>query len=197
MADKLSLGRINDEIERLCWVGIDLPPTEDDVLDHETLESVQDSEKEYQAELQEALDALKMQRDEKIENIGYVLMNQDTKVEQLEKEIKRLTLWKKQIQARNKWLIWYCLTEMVRAGIRSITGKFIRLTVCKNSQPSAKVPMNPDTKEPRWELIDPRFVGETVKPKLLKQDAVDHFNLTGEIPVGFTIITDGKHLRKR
>ena len=178
-------------------MGIDLPPTEDDVLDHETLESVQDSEKEYQAELQEALDALKMQRDEKIENIGYVLMNQDTKVEQLEKEIKRLTLWKKQIQARNKWLIWYCLTEMVRAGIRSITGKFIRLTVCKNSQPSAKVPMNPDTKEPRWELIDPRFVGETVKPKLLKQDAVDHFNLTGEIPVGFTIITDGKHLRKR
>ena len=196
MADKLSLGRINDKIERLCWVGIDLPPTEEDAQ-HETLETIEASEEAQQAELQKALDALKMERDEKVENIGYVLMNQDTKVEQLEKEIKRLTLWKKQIQARNKWLIWYCLTEMVRAGIRSITGKFIRLTVCKNSQPSAKVPMNPDTKEPRWELIDPRFVGETVKPKLLKQDAVDHFNRTGEIPVGFTIITDGKHLRKR
>ena len=195
MADKLSLGRINDEIERLCWQGIDAPPADDDVLDHATLESVEDSQEAQHVELQEALDALKMQRTVKIENIGYDLTNKKTKIEQLEKEIARLTLWKNQIQARSKWLKWYCVTEMVRAGIRHVAGKFIRVTVCKNSQPSAKVPMQPHSKEPLWNAIDPRFIGESTKPKLLKQEAIDHYNETGKAPKGFTIITDGKHLR--
>ena len=193
MVDRLSLGRINDEIDRLCWQGIEQPPTDDDVLDHATLENVEDSEEAQHAEIQEALDALKMQRTDKIENIGYALMSKDTKIEQLEKEIGRLVLWKNQIQSRRKWLIWYCLTEMIRAGIRHVAGKFIRVTVCKNPQPSAKVPMDPN-KKPRWELIDPRFIGEKVEPKLLKQDAIDHFERTGELPKGFTIST-GKHLR--
>ena len=197
MADRLSLGRINDAIDRLCWQGIEEPPSPDDVIEHPTLESVEDSEVAQHAEIQEALDALKMQRTVKIENIGYDLMNKDTKIEQLELEIARLTLWKNQIKARKKWLKWYCLTEMVRAGIRHVAGEFIRITVCKNSQPSAKVPMHPHTKKPRWELIDPRFIGETVEPKLLKQDAIDHFNKTEEVPKGFTMITDAKHLRIR
>ena len=195
MTDRLSFGRINDEIDRLCWMGIEEPPTEDDVLDHPTLASVEDAVEAHHAELQEALDALKMKRNEKVENIGYDLMNKDTKIEQLEKEIARLTLWKNQIKSRKKWLKWYCLTEMVRAGIRHVAGNFIRITVAKNSQPSAKVPTDPFTKKPRWELIDPQFIGETVEPKLLKQEAIDHFNKTGKVPQGFTIITDGKHLR--
>ena len=195
MKDRLSLGRINDEIDRLCWQGIEEPPTEDDVLDHPTIENVEDSEETHHAEIQEALETLKMKRNEKVENIGYVLMDKDTKIEQLEKEIAKLTLWKRQIQARKKWLKWYCLTEMVRAGIRHVAGNFIRITVAKNSQPSAKVPTDPFTKKPRWELIDPQFIGETVEPKLLKQEAIDHFNQTGKAPKGFTIITDGKHLR--
>ena len=139
MTDRLSLGRINDEIDRLCWQGIEAPPSEDDVLDHPTLESVESSQEEQHTELKTALDALKMQRNVKIENIGYDLMEKDTKIEQLEKEIARLTLWKNQIKSRRKWLLWYCLTEMVRAGIRHVAGKFIRITVAKNSQPSAKV----------------------------------------------------------
>lgn len=195
MADRQSLRDINDDIDRLGWQGIDAPPTDDDdELTHETLKLVESTEEEQHAELQAALDALKLKRDTKIEHIGYVLMHQDDKVEQLEKEVLRLTIWKKQIQARRKWLIWYCITEMVRAGIRSITGKFVRVTVCKNSQPSAKVPMDPHTKKPRWELIDSRFIGEDVKPKLLAQEAIDHFNRTGEVAKGFTIET-GKHLR--
>lgn len=194
MADRQSLRDIIDDIDRLGWQGIEAPPRDAGELTHETLKLVEPTEEEQHAELQAELDALKIKRDTKIEHIGYVLMHQDDKVEQLEKEILRLQIWLKQIKARRKWLIWYCLTEMVRAGIRSITGKFIRVTVCKNSQPSAKVPMDTNTKKPRWELIDPRFIGENVEPKLLKQDAIDHFERTGELPKGFTIST-GKHLR--
>ena len=194
MADKLSLGRINDEIDRLCWQGIEAPPTEGDEISHETLKLVETAEEEQHAELQKAFDALEMQRKTKVEHIGYALMDKDTKIEQLEKEILRLQIWKKQIQSRRAWLLWYCITEMVRAGIRKVAGKFIRVTVANNSQYSAKVPINPHTKKPRWEAIDPRFVGETVEPKLLKQDAIDHYNSTGEVPKGFTI-SKGKHLR--
>ena len=196
MADRQSLRDIIDDIDRLCWQGIDAPPTEDEKITHETLKLVETSEEEQHAELQKALDALKIKANVKIENIGYVLMHQDDKVEQLENEILRLTIWKKQIQARRAWLIWYCITGMIRAGIRQVIGKFIRVTVVKNGQYSAKVPMDPHTKKPRWEQIDPRFIGEEVKPKLLKQGAIDHFNNTGEVPKGFTI-EKGQHLRIR
>ena len=196
MADRQSLRDIIDEIDRLGWQGIESPPTDAGELTHETLKLVETTEEEQHAELQKAFDALKIKCDTKIEHIGYVLMHQDDKVEQLEKEILRLTIWKKQVASRRKWLTWYCITEMVRAGIRKVVGKFIRVTVAKNGQYSAKVPINPQTKKPKWELIDPRFIGETVEPKLLKQDAIDHYNSTGDVPKGFTI-TKGKHLRIR
>lgn len=194
MADRQSLRKINDDIDRLCWQGIEAPPTEDGNFTHETLKLVETSEEEQHAELQKALDALKLKRDTKIEHIGYDLMHKDDKIEQLEKEILRLQIWKKQIQARRKWLLWYCVTEMVRAGIRQVIGKFIRVTVADNGQYSAKVPIDPLTKKPQWELIDSRFIGEKVEPQLLKQDAIDHFNRTDEMPKGFTI-SKGKHLR--
>ena len=196
MADRQTLREIIDDIDRLSWQGIDAPPTDDGILTHETLKLVETAEEAQHAELQKAFDALKFKCDTKIENIGYVLMNQDDKIEQLGKEILRLQIWKKQIESRRAWLLWYCVSEMVRAGIRKVVGKFIRVTVANNSQPSAKVPMNPHTKKPRWELIDPRFVGETREPKLLKQDAIDHYDRTGEMPEGFTI-TKGQHLRIR
>ena len=200
MADKLSLRKINDAIERLCWQDVDVPPTEDEV-NRETLKdilkSVESAEEAQHGELQEAFDALALKREKKIENIGYVLMYElDTKIEQLETEILRLTIWKKQIQARRKWLVGYCVAEMLRAGIRKVVGKFIRVTVADNSQRSATVPMDPRTKKPRWELVDSRFIGETVEPKLLKQEAIDHYDKTGELPKGFTI-QKGKHLRLR
>ena len=191
--DKLSLRKINDAIDRICWQGIDAPPTEDEIT-RDTLKLVDTAEAMQHDDLHKALEALKLKRNIKIEHIGYVLMNKATKIEQLEKEILRLTIWKKQIQARKKWLLWYCLSEMMRAGIRKIVGEFIRITVAKNSQPSATVPIDPFTKKPRWDLIDSRFIGEEVKPKLLKQEAIDHFNRTDELPEGFNIST-GNHLR--
>ena len=193
MADKLSLRKINDAIDRLCWQGVDTLPTDAEVT-RETLKGVEAVETAQHGELQEAFDALALKREVKIENIGYVLMDKDTKIEQLEQEILRLTIWKKQIQARRKWLVGYCIAEMLRAGIRKVLGQFIRVTVADNSQRSATVPMDPRTKKPRWELVDSRFIGETIEPKLLKQEAIDHYDKTGELPKGFTI-QKGKHLR--
>ena len=145
MGDKLSLRKINDAIDRLCWLHVDVPPSEDEVT-RETLKGIETAEESQHGELQVAFDALALKREVKIENIGYVLMDKDTKIEQLEQEILRLTIWKKQIQARRKWLVGYCIAEMLRAGIRKVLGQFIRVTVADNSQRSATVPMDPRTK---------------------------------------------------
>ena len=93
-------------------------------------------------------------------------------------------------------LVLYHGNAATRVSDTVMRNQFIRVTEAINVQYSAKVPIDPLTKKPRWELIDPRFIGEKVEPKLLKQDAIDHYNRTGEIPEGFTI-NKGNHLRIR
>ena len=145
-------------------------------------------------EFQASLDALEMKLGEKLEQIAYVRKEQKAYIQRMRDEKKRLDREIKSVTESGEWLDAYCIFEMERAGMEKFQGKFTRLSVCP-SRTSAKVPINPDTNKPQWELIDPRFVGETVEPKLLKQEGIDHYERTDEIPEGFTIITDAKHLR--
>lgn len=172
-----SLRKINAQIKRICF-------------------AERDNNAEARAEMQAELDALEMKRGEKLENIGYVRIEQKAYLKRLRAEKKRINREIKSVEADGAWLDWYCMMEMLEASMRKFKGKFLTLTVCA-SPTSAKVPMNPDTNKPRWDLIDPRFVGETVEPKLLTQEAIDHYNRTGEVAEGFRIIEDAEHLRVR
>ena len=146
------------------------------------------------AETETALDTLYMKLGQKLENIGYVRIEKKAYIKRLKAEKKRIDREIHAVTEDVKWLDLYCMAEMVRAGLRKFQGNFIKIAISK-SQNSAEVPIDPDTKKPQWDLIDSRFVGETVEPKLLKQEALDHYERTGEVPEGFTIITDREHLR--
>ena len=185
MADKRqSLRAINDEIEELCWHGVELPE-----LDGEgnliTLVIEED-------ELEQRLNKLGIKQKEKIENIGYALIDMGYKVDNLTAEIRRLTVWRDAIQQRSKWLKWYTVMEMMRAGLKKISGKFVTVSVRKS-------PVSADyattiNGEPNLDAIDPKYVKEVVTYKVDKKQVIKDFKASGEVPKGFNFHTENQHL---
>ena len=153
---------INDEIQRLIQEAVD-------------------NDGEIDAE---ALEALEISRDEKLNSIGHYRIENKAHVKALSDEIKRLTAAKKVLENTGKRLDAYTLYEMARAGIRKFAGEFVTLSIRKSPM-SAEVIINPDTYEPHVELIDARFVEEVVEMKVKKADAIRHHKNTGEQIDGF------------
>ena len=174
---KLTLRQINTEIERLCLE----TPFKDD-----------ETEKEIEAELR----ALNLAFEVKLENIANVRIEQKDYIKRLKTEKARLDREIKKVENRGKWLDLYCMGEMLRAGLRSFKGTFLKLSIRK-SPVSAEVATDPDTREPRVEHIDPRFVEQVVTHKIDKKAAIAHFKNTGETPDGFRIIDNREHLTHR
>ena len=171
---RLTLRQINEEIERIC------------------LETPYDPENEAEVEAQ--LKALNLKFDEKLENIGYVRIEQKAYIKRLREEKARIDREIANVTQRGDSLDWYCLAEMLRVGLRTFTGKFLKLSIRK-SPVSAEVPIDPDTHKPRVEDIDPNFVEQVITYKVKKSDAIQHYKQTGEVPEGFTIIENREHLR--
>ena len=189
-----SLRKINDEIEELCLYGIDVP---DEEIEGETglLTPVEvDMDDIHENYLHDKLDELDIERTEKIEQIGKFLLNNNADIEELDKEIKKLRKWKSQLEKRGIWLKWYCMTEMIRAGITKLTGKFIKMSVNK-SRTSATYPTKPGTKEPIVDLIDPKYVREEISYKVDASQALRDYK-QHENPIrGFTFHENNTHLR--
>ena len=190
---------INDEIERICSEGVDVipevhPESGDIIMAEEPTENV----------LQASLDELEMLQDEKVINIGNYCMFLDDRDAELDRQIKRLQAWQKQIRGRRKWLTWYTLNEMIRAGIRNVTNSFLRVSVRKSPIKSEFV-KNADN-EPDVHNIDQRFVRTEVVHKVDRtaankayRAALKHKENTGEdhpdLQIkGFTFETENKHL---
>lgn len=172
-----TLREINDAIDALL---LDTPYEDDDT----------------EAEIQAQLAALNLKFDEKLENIGFVRLQMKADVKMLDAEIQRLIARKNGILKRGNWLDRYCIAEMLRAGIKSLKGKF--LTIGRQASPvSADIPIHPDTQEPDISQIDGRFVEEVVTHKVHKREAIEHYKNTGEVPEGFTFIENNEHLRIR
>ena len=151
-------------------------------------------------ELFNQLDALQGKRDKKVENIGYVLLEHDTRIEDIEKQQARLEALKQKIIKNRDNLMNYCVMEMLRSGIQKVVGKFIELTVCK-SPTSAEYAKTPEGK-PDFDRIDPRFVEVEVteKPKVQTAAAIRYYKNTGgknggKVAKGFRII-DNRHYLK-
>lgn len=188
-----TLRDIDDELLAICYQGLAMPVSADDEDENDLITPVDVTD----AELQKQLDALTMKRDKKVESIGYVLIEQDGKIEGITNEIKRLEKLKKRIAGRRRSLVWYCLMEMMRTGLRKVSGKFIELTVHKNSQPTVKVLAVNAKGKPNFEEIDPNFVEDVVKvtPKVNTDKAKAHFAQTGKNPKGLEVRTNEHHLR--
>ena len=188
MAEKKrwSLRAINEKIEAICANGIDVPDEYDESGKLITIITEDDKF------LGDALDALELARDDKIENIGVYQLQLKAKSQELDDEIKRLTAWKKRVDNRWSWLNWYCLEEMIRSGVQKVAGKFVTVSVRK-SPVSATFLENIDG-EPDVNQIDPKFVKTEVRHKVDRAGAIRHFKQTGEIPEGLTFNTDKRHL---
>lgn len=125
--------------------------------------------------LMKELDALSLQREQKLENIAYVRLEQKSLCQTIDAEIKRLEARKKAIASAGKRLDLYVLDEMSRAGLKTHKGPLASITV-------AKSPVS-------CEIIDEAAVPaaylktETVT-KILKADAIRHYKETGEILPG-------------
>ena len=196
---KWSFRDINDEIERICSEGVDVipevhPESGEIIMAEEPSENV----------MKDALDELHVQQDEKVINIGNYCMFLDDRDAELDRQIKRLTAWQKQIRNRRKWLTWYTLQEMIRMGIRQVTDSFLRVSVRKSPIKSDYV-KNVDN-EPDVHNIDQRFVRTEVVHKVDRtaankahRAALKHKEETGEdhpdLKIqGFTFETENKHL---
>ena len=182
-----SLRKINNEIEELCLYGVEI---DDDDQESDIITPVEVDEDA----LQTALDALEMERLEKVEQIGMFLLNNKYKIEELEQEIRRLREWKSRLDKRCKWLKWYCMSEMIRAGMKKLAGKFINISVSK-SRMSTTYPTKPGTKVPIVELIDPEYVIEVVTYKVDADKALRDYKKDKEPIRGFTFHDDNTHLR--
>ena len=166
MDRKRTLREINNDILELTDAALDADCTE---------------------ELESGLSNLEIERDEKIENIAYLRLEQKAEVQALDDEIRRLQSRKRAIENQGRWLDSYCVAEMLRAGIKLVVGKFVKLAVRKS-------PVSFTHADDITEL-DPEFVTEEITYKVSKSDVARHFKATGEIPRGFEIVDNKHHIR--
>ena len=171
---KMTLREINDQIAFICNDGLY------DEFNGE-VSSAMLSDKERQERLME----LQMKLEDKIENIGYVLMEQKADIETLDTEIKRLTAWKKRLTDRSTWLRGYCLAEMIRSGVEYVKGKFLKVSI--GVSPVSVVADDVDE-------VDESFVVEERTVRVNRVAARQHFLRTGESVKGLRFERN-KHLR--
>ena len=132
------------------------------------------------------LDALMMQRDKKLEQIGYVRLEQKQKIAELEVGIKKLSKWRDSLKKRGAWLDVYTTAEMVTAGIKRFEGKWFKMS--RRKKPIRSVVQTTEYGEVDIEHLDQRFVEKTEDYKVLKAEAIRHYKNTGEKPEGFDFV---------
>ena len=184
---KTSLRKINDKLFQLAYEGIDVP---DDELDNDALS--ESSETEQEIAFVAEMEALKMERDEKIEQTGYVILDLYALSETYAQEIKRLQKIKRVTDNHGLWLKFYLLGEMVRAGIKSFKEGFIGITVRKSNM-SAQVAKD-EFGKPDHTKVDQRFVTPVVTYKIDTQGAIREHKADKEPIKGFAFIDDKQHL---
>lgn len=133
----------------------------------------------------EALDALVLQRDQKLDNIAYVRLQMKSDVKSIDAEIKRLQARKQATENAGKCLDGYVMVELQRAGTRKHEGKYASLTIAK-SPVSCEV-VNPD-------VIPDAFTETVTEVKILKSEAIRHYRQTGELIDGLRFYQN-EHIR--
>ena len=118
----------------------------------------------------EALDALAVARDQKLDNIAYVRLQMKSDVKSLDAEIKRLQARKQATENAGKRLDGYVLVELQRTGKRKHEGKYASLSI-------AKSPVGCEVVNPQ--VIPAEFT--VTETKILKSEAIRHYKNTGEI----------------
>jgi len=169
---------LRQDLEQHLISNAPFPPGPDDVL--------------YEEEFLSRIAALEIERDEKIKNIAYLRLQWNADIKALDEEIKRLTARKKRLQSISKSLDKYCVSEMLRAGIKYVKDALVSIRVCQS--PISAEYRTDHNGQPDIEIIDPKFVSEVVTVKVDRAGAIDHHKMTGEDVEGITFHKDNHHL---
>ena len=151
-------------------------------LTDELIDAVDEAE---EMAILEALDALAIKREQKLENIAHVRLQMKSDVNAIDAEIKRLQARKNATENAARRLDGYVIVEMQRAGKRKHEGKLASLTIAK-SPVSCQV-IDPD-------VIPDAFTETVTETKINKADAIRHYKQTGEIIDGFRFYQN-EHVR--
>ena len=118
--------------------------------------------------------------------IGKLCKEQESDIDSLDNEIKRLAERKAVLQNKVKTWKQYLMNEMILCEMPKIEDVSITLLIKKNP-PSVEIP----------DSLDIMQVPEQFRKQewtLKKKEIIDNFKSTGEIPNGLNIVNDKKHL---
>lgn len=118
--------------------------------------------------------------------IGKLCKEQESDIDSLDNEIKRLAERKAVLHNKVKTWKQYLMNEMILCEMPKIDDVSITLLIKKNP-PSVEIP----------DSLDIMQVPEQFRKQewtLKKKEIIDNFKSTGEIPNGLNIATDRKHL---
>ena len=133
----------------------------------------------------EAIDALALQRTQKLDNIAYVRLQMKSDVKAIDAEIKRLQARKHATENAGKRLDGYVMEELRRAGIKRHKGKLANLTISKS--PMCCIVTDADA-------IPAAFVEERTEVVIKKQAAIQYHRDTHEDVTGLKFV-QSEHLR--
>jgi len=138
---------------------------------------------------EQALNELKGQIEDKVENIGKLVLSLKASQEVISEETERLNQRREALKKRQDWLKDYLLREMTAAQIKKVQRDVVTVSLRK-APPSCVV--NDLNQIPE---ICKRFIPATWEPD--KKMIIERWKATGEIVPGVAIIADKKTVQVR
>lgn len=132
-----------------------------------------------------SLDSLQVEFESKVDQICRVIRNAESEAEMVDAEVKRLQARKRAAERASEWLRNYLKTNMDAAGIPRVKTNLFGVSL-SDSKP--KVDILSITE------LSSEFVKTEIIRTPLKEEIIEHFKRTGEVPDGCQI-TVGKTLR--
>lgn len=154
--------------------------------DYRKLQTELDNEETEQDSITAILSQVKEQFDEKVENIGKLILSLKADAEAVKLEEQRLAKRRKTLDEKAEWLKGYLQDELTNTGVEKVKGVLLTVSLRKNP-PSINVVDVMQIPDRFW-----RVIPEVREPD--KKAIIEQFKATGEIIDGVEIVTDKKHL---
>jgi len=154
--------------------------------DYRKLLTELDNEESQQDNITAILSEVKEQFNEKVENIGKMVLSLKADAETLKLEEQRLSKRRHTIEAKSEWLETYLKNELTNTGVDNVKGTLVTVSLRKN--PASVNILNAEAIPEIYRTVIP----ESWQPD--KKAILTQFKNTGEIVDGCEIINDKKHL---
>ncbi len=154
--------------------------------DYRKLLTELDNEESQQDNIAAILSEVKEQFNDKVENIGKMVLSLKADAETLKLEEQRLSKRRHTIEAKSEWLETYLKNELTNTGVDNVKGTLVTVSLRKN--PASVNILNAEAIPKNYRTVIP----ESWQPD--KKAILTQFKNTGEIVDGCEIINDKKHL---